>query len=95
MLATILDMIRSVLRADPTISPAERARLLALLRQPGTRKAEAAQPGVLKIMEWLEKPGVRKMDKRGLLNELIQTGRSGTIALKRLMALGAIRSRPA
>ena len=33
MLATTLDILKSGLRADPTVSPAERARLLALLRQ--------------------------------------------------------------
>ena len=41
MLASTLDVLKSVLRSDPTLSPAERATLLARLRQ----KPEDAKPG--------------------------------------------------
>jgi predicted DNA-binding transcriptional regulator AlpA len=34
MLTTTLDVFRATLKADPTVSPKDRARLLALLRTP-------------------------------------------------------------
>ena len=44
MLATTLEIIRSALRADSTVSPGERARLLTLLRN-GSRPGPMAAGG--------------------------------------------------
>lgn len=44
MLPTTVDLLKSVLRADPTLSPSDRALLLARMRQPG--QASEAVPGV-------------------------------------------------
>jgi hypothetical protein len=44
MLQSTLELLKSVLRADPTLSPAERTAVLAQIRQGG--KASAAQPVV-------------------------------------------------
>lgn len=38
MLNTTLEIVRSGLKADPTISPQERMRLLAVLREPAAQK---------------------------------------------------------
>lgn len=39
MLNTTIEIVRSGLKADPTITPQERTRLLATLRQPAAQKA--------------------------------------------------------
>jgi hypothetical protein len=39
MLNTTLEIVRSGLKADPTITPQERTRLLATLRQPAVQKS--------------------------------------------------------
>ena len=36
MLATTVDVVKAACRADPTMTPAERARLIALVRSGGT-----------------------------------------------------------
>ncbi len=45
MLPTTLDAIKSILRADPSVSVAERARLMALLRK-GPEKLDAVPVNV-------------------------------------------------
>ena len=51
MLPSTLEILKSVLRSDPSISPAERADLLARLRQkPETPKPEAKAGGEVRIM---------------------------------------------
>jgi hypothetical protein len=44
MLPTTVDVIRAALRADPTVSPADRARLLAALRNGGNTSPAPAAP---------------------------------------------------
>jgi hypothetical protein len=39
MLNTTLEIVRSGLKADPTLTPQERARLLAALREPAAQKS--------------------------------------------------------
>jgi len=39
MLGTTIEIIRSGLKSDPTLTPHERARLLAALRQPAAQKS--------------------------------------------------------
>jgi hypothetical protein len=51
MLASTLEILKSVLRSDPSVSPAERADLLARLRQkPRTLEPEAKAGGEVRIM---------------------------------------------
>jgi predicted DNA-binding transcriptional regulator AlpA len=51
MLATTLDIIRSGLKADPSLTPADRTRLLALLRQErNTPKPETAVERIARII---------------------------------------------
>lgn len=45
MLNTTLEIVRSGLKSDPTLTPQDRARLLAALRQPAAQKA-APEPSV-------------------------------------------------
>jgi hypothetical protein len=35
MLSVTMDAVKAVMKADPTLTPAQRARLLAILRNPG------------------------------------------------------------
>ena len=51
MLPSTIDILKSVLRADPTLSPAERASLLARMREkPEDSKAESAAKEEVRIM---------------------------------------------
>lgn len=55
MLPTTLQIIRSGLQADPSISPSDRARLLALLRNGiNVAKPEAATESVARIIRRAE-----------------------------------------
>jgi predicted DNA-binding transcriptional regulator AlpA len=45
MQPTTVDVIRAALRSDPTVTPADRGRLLALVRNGGTATAPAAPTG--------------------------------------------------
>ena len=55
MLATTLQIIRSGLQADPSLSPADRARLLAIVRNgPETPKAETTAERVARIIRRAE-----------------------------------------
>jgi hypothetical protein len=54
MLNTTLEIVRSGLKADPTITPLERARLLAALRQPAVQKPvpeTSAEPRLVRRAE--------------------------------------------
>ena len=44
MLPTTVDVVRAALRADPTVSPADRGRLLAALRNGGNTSPAPAAP---------------------------------------------------
>src|ERR1041384_3965731 len=44
MQATTLDIIRSGLKSDPTLSPSDRSRLLALLRTGGAPQSKSVAP---------------------------------------------------
>ena len=44
MLPTTLDVLKSALRADPTVTPADRGRLLALVRNGGATPPAPAAP---------------------------------------------------
>ena len=44
MLQTTCDVVRAALRADPTVTPADRGRLLAALRNGGTTPPATAAP---------------------------------------------------
>jgi hypothetical protein len=68
MLATTLDVVRSALKADPTVTPADRARLIALLKN-GKSAAPilptpAPKPRILRRAEAAERLGrsVRSID---------------------------------
>ena len=54
MLDTTLEIVRSGLKADPTLTPQERTRLLASLRQPVAQKsipATSAEPRLIRRTE--------------------------------------------
>ena len=62
MLSTTLDVIRSALRADPTVTPPDRTRLIALLRNgnaapPSTTHAKP--PGLLRRAEVAQRLGCK------------------------------------
>lgn len=50
MLETTFDAVRAVLRSDPTVSPVERSRLLALLRQSPPAKTETPVEMVPRVL---------------------------------------------
>jgi hypothetical protein len=54
MLSTTLEICRSGLKSDPTLTPHERTRLLAALRQPATQKSApviSAEPRLVRRAE--------------------------------------------
>jgi len=54
MLPTTIEIVRSGLKSDPTISPQERARLLAAMREPAAQKSElviSAEPRLVRRAE--------------------------------------------
>jgi hypothetical protein len=54
MLNTTLEIVRSGLKADPTLTPQERARLLAAMREPTVQKSEpviSAEPRLVRRAE--------------------------------------------
>ena len=55
MLPSTIDVLKSVLRADPTLSPAERASLLARMREkPGDSKTGSTAKEEARIIHRLE-----------------------------------------
>jgi hypothetical protein len=55
MLPSTLDILKSVLRSDPSLTPAERADVLARLREkPQTPKVEPADGGEVRIVRRAE-----------------------------------------
>jgi predicted DNA-binding transcriptional regulator AlpA len=55
MLPTTLDIIRSCLKSDPTVSPAERKRLMALLvNAPAEPSAEISAPAEARLIRRAE-----------------------------------------
>lgn len=86
MLSTTRDAARAILRSDPTITPAERQRLIALLSRPATEPT-AQTPAPARLVRRIEaatRLGVccRAVDnyaKRGLLPRVMLPG--GTRAL--------------
>ena len=55
MLPSTLDVLKSVLRSDPTLSPAERASLMARLRQkPESPKVETGATSEARIIRRVE-----------------------------------------
>jgi hypothetical protein len=55
MLPSTLDLLKSVLRSDPTLSPADRAILLSRIRQkPEDPKGETAGTGEVRIIRRVE-----------------------------------------
>ena len=84
MLATTLDILKSGLRADPTVSPAERARLLALLRQgPEVPRPDAPPSSIDRILRRREAVTfwerslrfVDRLAKDGILRRRLLPGR--------------------
>ena len=84
MLPTTLDIIRSGLKSDPSISPGERTRLLAALRQPSPTPpptGEAAtRPRMVRRGEAALRLGVSlrtvdKLAKAGFLPRRVLPGR--------------------
>jgi hypothetical protein len=54
MLNTTLEIVRSGLKADPTLTPQDRARLLAAMREPAVQKSEpviSAEPRLVRRAE--------------------------------------------
>jgi predicted DNA-binding transcriptional regulator AlpA len=99
MLPTTIEVIRAGLKSDPTISQADRTRLLGMLRQrqaepQATTAVPAARPRIVRRKEAAERLGVslRTLDKlsnQGLLPKRILPGRlrSAGIAESDLAAL--------
>jgi hypothetical protein len=84
MLPTTMDIIRSGLKADPTLTPADRAKLLTLLRAgpnpPGTQTADARQPQLIRRDEAARRLAcsprtVDKLGANGVLRRVILPGR--------------------
>ncbi len=50
MLPTTIDAIRSLLKADPSLSPRERTRILAVLKSHGKEGADKATPNTPRIL---------------------------------------------
>jgi hypothetical protein len=54
MLPTTIEIVRSGLKSDPTLTPQERARLLAAMREPAAQKSEpviSAEPRLVRRAE--------------------------------------------
>jgi hypothetical protein len=84
MLATTLDVLRAALKSDPTITPTERASLLAVVRQGGqasrTKKDAASCPRILKPKVAAERLScsvrtVHKLSNEGSLPKVRLPGR--------------------
>lgn len=77
MLPTTVDLIRCALKSDPTLTPADRARLLGVMRQsssPPPIKPVDALPRIItrkRLAELCDKSlrWVDKLDKSGLLKK--------------------------
>ena len=88
MLQTTLDLIRASLRADPTITPEERTRLLARLRKaPDSEKADiplSAPPRLLRRAEAAKRLSIatRTLDQwaqQGIIRKRILPGRRRSV----------------
>ncbi len=80
MLATTLDAATAILRADPTVTPADRNRLVALLRQPTTTASETPGARILRRTEVARRLSLslRSIDKlavQGVLQKVRFPGR--------------------
>jgi hypothetical protein len=83
MLNTTLEICRSGLKSDPTLTPQERSRLLAALREPAVQKREpvtSAEPRLLRRVEVARRFGrslrfVDKLAASGVLTKRKLPGR--------------------
>ena len=84
MLATTIEIVRSGLKADPSLTPADRARLVALLRQGASAvKPETTTESIARIIRRREAAGrlscsLRTVDKlaaSGVLKRRLLPGR--------------------
>lgn len=82
-LQTTIDAAKAILRADPTVTPGDRARLLALLRdngKPDTPEPTATEPRIIRRLEAARRLGcsVRAVDRwsaAGILRKVTLPGR--------------------
>jgi len=83
MLNTTFEILRSGLKADPTLSPQERARLLATLREPAAQKSEpitSTEPRLIRRAETARRLScslrtVDKLHTQGILQKRKWPGR--------------------
>ena len=106
MLPTTTDAVRSILKTDPSLTPADRTRILAGIRNHGRGDATTAPDTpalsrILKRQEVAERMGrslrfVDKLAKDGILPKKTLPGRTRSVgfpseAVERLLAAGGVQ----
>jgi hypothetical protein len=87
MLESTIEVLKSVLRADPTVTPADRGAILARIRQkPDTAKAEGDAKDEVRIIRRIEAARRLSCSLR-TVDKLAETG-----ALKRRKLPGRVRA---
>lgn len=87
MQPSTLEIVKAGLRADPTITPSDRARLLAMLRA-GPDLSSAAQPAAPRLLRYIDAAARLAVSKRSLTNLVRQDILSPVRLPGRVRALG-------
>ena len=90
MLNTTLEILKSALRGDPSVSPGERTKLVQLLRKGASANAEAAQPKTARILRRAEVAAmlnrslrfVDTLAKRGVVSKVKLPGRQRALGFR-------------
>lgn len=83
MMETTKDVVRAVLKSDPTLTPQERTQIISVLRDHGRTCPEAAvtrEPRILRRKQTAERLGrttryVDNLAREGILTRIILKGR--------------------
>jgi len=98
MLATTLDIIRSGLKADPTVTPSDRTQLLTLLR---TEKPSIPKPTESRLLDRTEVAGrlhvsvrtIDRLSREGFLHRITFPGRKRAAGFREQEVISIIEGR--
>jgi hypothetical protein len=90
MLPTTIDAVRALLKSDPSLTPADRARIVGTIRNHGERPKPSAPPQVARVLTRAEvakrfnrsKRFVDKLAAEGVLKRVTLPGRMRACGLR-------------